>query len=88
MEGPQTPKIERTAGLASLHVGVDAKSYLVTAELTESTEDEAVTLPDLLEQVDGLITRCTADVACDTRVIHKLVGELGTSDVTLVTRPR
>ena len=70
-----------------LHVGVDAEGYVVAAELTESTEDDAVTLPRLLEQIDAPIQRFTGDGSYDTRHVYDLVGGVGTDEVALVIPP-
>ena len=70
-----------------LHVGVDDQGYIVAVKLTESTEDDASTLPDLLEQVDDPVSRFTADAAYDRRPVYDLVGDLGTSRVRIVIPP-
>ena len=70
-----------------LHVGVDDRGYIVAVKLTESTEDDASTLPDLLEQVDAPVSRFTADAAYDRRPVYELVGHLCTNRVTIVIPP-
>ena len=44
-----------------LHIGVDAKGFIVAAELTASSRDDASTLPDLLAPLEVPIRRFTAD---------------------------
>ena len=44
-----------------LHIGVDAEGFIVAAELTASSRDDASTLPDLLAPLEVPIRRFTAD---------------------------
>ncbi len=60
----------------------------MAVKLTESTADDAVTLPDLLEQVDTPIERFTADGAYDRRTVYTKVGDAATADVTIVVPPK
>ena len=48
-----------------LHIGVDDEGFIVAAELTASSGDDASTLPDLLDQIQAPIRRFTADGAYD-----------------------
>ena len=61
-----------------LHIGVDDEGFIVAAELTASTEGDASTLPDLLEQIKAPIRRFTADGAYDHRSVYGQVGAGGT----------
>ena len=51
-----------------LHIGVDAEGFMVAAELTASSRDDASTLPDLLAPLEVPIRRFTADGAYDPRI--------------------
>ena len=53
-----------------LHIGVDAKGFIVAAELTASSRDDASTLPDLLAPLQVPIRRFTADGAYDHRSVY------------------
>jgi hypothetical protein len=52
-----------------LHIGVDDEGFIVAAELTARSADDASTLPDLLSQIEDPIRRFTADGAYDHRSI-------------------
>ena len=53
-----------------LHIGVDAEGFMVAAELTASSRDDASTLPDLLAPLEVPIRRFTADGAYDPRSVY------------------
>ncbi len=71
-----------------LHIGVDDEGFIVAAELTASSRDDASTVPDLLDQIEDPIRRFTADGAYDHRSIYERVGTAGTEDVVIVIPPR
>ena len=71
-----------------LHIGVDDEGFIVAAELTASSGDDACTLPDLLDQIEDPIRRFTADGAYDDRSIYDRVGAAGTEDIVIVIPPR
>ena len=71
-----------------LHIGVDDEGFIVAAELTTSSDDDASTVPDLLDQIEAPIRRFTADGAYDHRAIYERVGAAGTEDVVIVIPPR
>ena len=71
-----------------LHIGVDDEGFIVAAELTASSTDDASTLPDLLDQIEVPIRRFTADGAYDLRSVYDRVGAAGTGDVVIVIPPR
>ncbi len=71
-----------------LHIGVDDEGFIVAAELTTSSGDDASTVPDLLDQIEDPIRRFTADGAYDHRSIYERVGAAGTEDVVIVIPPR
>ena len=50
-----------------LHIWVDAEGFIVAAELTASSRDDASTLPALLDTIEVPIRRFTADGAYDHR---------------------
>ena len=53
-----------------LHIGVDAEGFIVAAELTASSRDDASTLPALLDTIEVPIRRFTADGAYDHRSVY------------------
>ena len=71
-----------------LHIGVDEEGFIVAAELTASSADDACTLPDLLDQIEDPIGRFTADGAYDHRSTYDRIGAAGTKDVVIVIPPR
>ena len=56
-------------GWRKLHLGVDGR---IVARLTEPTADDAMTR--LVDEVDGHLTRVTADPAYDTRAFYGAAG--------------
>ena len=88
---PQGSRAESTAsttpGLAKLHIGVDAKGFIVAAELTASSRDDASTLPDLLAPLEVPIRRFTADGAYDHRSVYDRASAAGTENVVIVIPP-
>ena len=71
-----------------LHIGVDAEGFIVAAELTASSRDDASTLPDLLAPLEVPIRRCTADGAYDHRSVYDRASAAGTENVVIVIPPR
>ncbi len=71
-----------------LHIGVDEEGFIVAAELTASSGDDASTVPSLLDQIEVPIRRFTADGAYDHRSIYERVGAAGTKDVVIVIPAR
>ena len=53
-----------------LHIGVDAEGFIVAAELTASSRDDASTLPALLDTIEVPIRHFTADGAYDHRSVY------------------
>jgi len=60
----------------------------VAAELTASSEGDASTLPDLLDQIEAPIRRFTADGAYDQRSVYNRVGAAATEEIVIVIPPR
>ncbi len=71
-----------------LHIGVDDVGFIVAAELTTSSADDASTLPDLLDQIEDPVRRFTADGPYDDRSVYERVGAAGTEDAVIVIPPR
>ncbi len=71
-----------------LHIRVDDEGFIVAAEVTTSSRDDASALPDLLDQIEVPIRRFTADWAYDRRSIYDRVGAAGIQDVVIVIPPR
>ena len=67
-----------------LHIGVDAKGFIVAAELTASSRDDASTLPALLAPLEVPIRRFTADGAYDHRSVYDRASAAGTENVVIV----
>ena len=67
-----------------LHIGVDAEGFIVAAELTASSRDDASTLPDLLAPLEVPIRRFTADGAYDHRSVYDRAISAGTENVVIV----
>ena len=71
-----------------LHIGVDAEGFMVAAELTASSRDDASTLPALLDTIEVPIRRFTADGAYDRRSVYDQLSAAGTENVVIVIPPR
>ena len=71
-----------------LHIGVDAEGFIVAAELTASSRDDASTLPALLDTIEVPIRRFTADGAYDHRSVYDQLSAAGTENVVIVIPPR
>ena len=71
-----------------LHIGVDAEGFMVAAELTASSRDDASTLPDLLAPLEVPIRRFTADGTYDHRSVYDRASAAGTENVVIVIPPR
>ncbi len=71
-----------------LHIGVDAEGFIVAAELTASSRDDASTLPDLLAPLEVPIRRFTADGAYDHRSVYDRAIAAGTENVLILIPPR
>ena len=54
-------------GWRKLHLGVDGSRVIVACALTEPTAEDAIPGISLVDEVDGHLTRVTADPAYDTR---------------------
>ena len=61
-------------GWRKLHLGVDGSRGIVACALTEPTADDAMTGISLVDEVDGHLTRVTADPAYDTLAFYGAVG--------------
>ena len=70
-----------------LHIGVDAEGFIVAAELTASSREDASTLPDLLAPLEVPIRRFTADGAYDHRSVYDRASAAGTENVVIVIPP-
>ena len=61
-------------GWKKLHFGVDGSGAIVAHVLTDGSADDATTGIDLIEAVEGTISRFTADGAYDTIAIYEAAG--------------
>ena len=66
----------------------DEKGFMVAAELTASSVDDASTLLELLDPLEVLIRRFTAYGAYDHRSVYDQVSAFGTEDVMMAFPPR
>ena len=64
-------------GWRKLHLGVDGSRVIVACALTEPTADDAMTGISLVDEVDGHLTRVTADPAYDTLAFYGAAGARG-----------
>ena len=64
-------------GWRKLHLGVDGSRVIVACALTEPTADDAITGISLVDEVDGHLTRVTADPAYDTLAVYGAAGARG-----------
>ncbi len=65
------------AGGRKLHLGVDPTGVIVAHALTDATVDDATTGVELIEAVNGPLTRVTADGAYDTVAFYDAAGARG-----------
>ena len=63
-----------TRGWKKLHLGVDPTGVIVAHALTDATVDDATTGVELIEAVNGPLTRVTADGAYDTVAFYDAAG--------------
>ena len=64
------------------------EGFIVAAELTASSRDDASTLPDLLAPLEVPIRRFTAAGAYDHRSVYDRASAAGTENVVIVVPPR
>ena len=64
-------------GWRKRHLGVDGSRVIVACALTEPTADDAMTGISLVDEVDGHLTRVTADPADDTLACYGAAGARG-----------
>ena len=64
-------------GWRKRHLGVDGSRVIVACALTEPTADDAMTGISLVDEVDGHLTRVTADPAYDTLAFYGAAGARG-----------
>jgi IS5 family transposase len=72
-------------GWRKLHLGVDRAGIIVAQVLTEGNADDAATVPDLLDQIDGELSVFVADPAYDSRLVHDAAAARG---AVVVVPPR
>ena len=73
-------------GWRKLHLGVDGSRVIVACALTEPTADDAMTGISLVDEVDGHLTRVTADPAYDTLAFYGAAGARGARVVVPPTK--
>ena len=73
-------------GWRKLHLGVDGSRVIVACALTEPTAEDAITGISLVDEVDGHLTRVTADPAYDTRAFYGAAGARGARVVVPPTK--
>ena len=73
-------------GWRKLHLGVDGSRVIVACALTEPTAEDAITGISLVDEVDGHLTRVTADPAYDTLAFSGAAGARGARVVVPPTK--
>ena len=73
-------------GWRKLHLGVDGSRVIVAGALTEPTAEDAITGISLVDEVDGHLTRVTADPAYDTLAFYGAAGARGARVVVPPTK--
>ena len=73
-------------GWRKRHLGVDGSRVIVACALTEPTADDAMTGISLVDEVDGHLTRVTADPAYDTLAFYGAAGARGARVVVPPTK--
>ena len=73
-------------GWKKLHLGVDRSGAIVVQLLTDGTADDAKTGLELIEAVEGDITRVVADAAYDTVAVYDAAGARGAEVIVSPTR--
>ena len=73
-------------GWRKLPLGVDGSRVIVACALTEPTADDAMTGIRLVDEVDGHLTRVTADPASDTLAFYGAAGARGARVVVPPTK--
>ena len=73
-------------GWRKLHLGVDGSRVIGACALTEPTADDAITGISLVDEVDGHLTRVTADPAYDTLAFYGAAGARGARVVVPPTK--
>ena len=74
------------AGWRKLHLGVDRRGCIVTADLTDSDVADASAFPRLLRRVRGRVKKVTMDGSYDHRRVWKLIAERGARAVIPLRR--
>ena len=73
-------------GWRKLPLGVDGSRVIVACALTEPTADDAITGSSLVDEVEGHLTRVTADPAYDTLAFYGAAGARGARVVVPPTK--
>ena len=73
-------------GWRKLHLGVDGSRVIVACALTAPTADDAMTGISLVDEVEGHLTRVTADPAYDTLAFYGAAGARGARVVVSPTK--
>ena len=71
-----------------LHLGVDAKGFIVASELTQSGVDDSSVEVAMIRGVGSGIKRFNADGAYDTRAVYEALAAAGGERITVVIPPR
>jgi len=72
-----------------LHLGVDARGFIVAVALTDSRQDDATIGVKMIDGLEATIERFTADGACDTRAVYQALAKAaGDAGVRIVIPPR
>ena len=68
-------------GWRKLHIAVDGSGAIVAQVLTDGNADDAATVPDLLDQLEGELSGFVADAAYDSRLVYDAASARGAAAV-------
>ncbi len=74
------------AGWRKLHLGIDAKGIIATAELTDNDVADATAFPGLVRKVKNPIRKVTTDGSYDRRKVWQVLDDLGARGVIPLRR--
>ena len=71
-----------------LHLGVDQDGFIVASQLTESGIDDGSVGATMIDRIEAVIDRFTADGAYDTRAIYEALAAAGAPGLKVVIPPK
>lgn len=70
-----------------LHLGIDNDGFIVASELTDSSVDDASVGVTMVEAIEAVVERFTADGADDTRGMYVALAASGATNIRIVIPP-